>query len=159
MPNKQKSADKKPAMPGPTPSENLRRAPGPGHSPLWDHWPLIKAMRKARSTWAEIAAAIEEASGKTLKAAPSTICNFCRRIEDRKRRGKRPFPIGYEEPSLEPKPSEAAAARSSAPPVDVPPKESVKARYAKHQAAFVKKKAQQLKNEPSIPIIEPRQKQ
>ena len=116
-------------------------------------------MRKARSTWAEIAAAIEEASGKTLKAAPSTICNFCRRIEDRKRRGKRPFPIGYEEPSLEPKPSEAAAARWAAPPAAIVPQESVKERYAKHQAAFVKKKAQQLQNEQPITIIEPNQKQ
>lgn len=99
MAQKEKSTDKKPAMRRPNPRETARLHPAPGQSPLWDHWPLIRSLRKARKTWAEVAAAVEEASGKKLTVAPSTVCNFYRRIEERKRRGKRPFPIGYEEPA------------------------------------------------------------
>jgi len=116
MAQKKKSVDNKPAMKPRNPRAIARRHPAPGQSPLWDHWPRIRDMRRARKTWAEIASAIEQASGKKLKVAPSTVCNFYRRIENRKRRGKRPFPIGYEEPA--PGPSTPVAALSEPTPED-----------------------------------------
>src|SRR5690349_17185784 len=120
MEQKEKSVDRKPPMDHRNPRSMASSHPPPGQSPLWDHWPLIRDLRKSRKTWDQIAAAIGNATNG-VKVSGSTVCNFYRRIERRKKAGKRPAPLGYEEPTPTTGPTYAAqAAQASTPQTATP---------------------------------------
>lgn len=126
-------------------------SPGPFRSKLIPYVDQIKAWRRAGKTWKEVT---EELKKLNVRTDAGSVCRFI------KRWNKKPYAIGTE--PIEPPASGSASATKSAPKsltAPAAPSESVRQQYAKHQAAFVKKKAQQLQNEQPITIIEPNQKQ
>jgi hypothetical protein len=94
-----------------------RKAVPPFHSPLWQHWELIRSMRRARKTWKQVAEALEQVHG--LKTSHKTIHNFVKRALRIRKEGRLPF--GWEDPEPEPSqpapaPAKPAAGAKPAPP-------------------------------------------
>jgi hypothetical protein len=65
----------------------------PYSSPIWPYMDVIRAMRRGRKTWKEIAAHLEQEHG--LKTSHKTIQNFFKRVADRTRKGVT-LPMGFE---------------------------------------------------------------
>src|SRR5690242_4318162 len=81
-----------------------RKPVPPFQSPLWDHWELIKSMRRKRKMWKEIAEVLEKEHG--LKTSHKTIQNFVKRALRIRKEGRLPF--GWEDTQ----PTDAQAAQS-----------------------------------------------
>ena len=91
----------------------LEQHPGPYQSPLRPHLETIRAMRRARKTWQQIAEHLQQAHG--VKTSFTTVYNFFKRVTERARKGKSLLPLGYEEAPP------AAVPAGPAQPVGAPP--------------------------------------
>jgi hypothetical protein len=163
--NERKSVKRSPGKP----NKHSRRPvsgndhPAPFGSVLWDHYETIQKMRLARKSWPAISLHLDQAHG--VKADHTTIYNFFKRATRILREGRLPLgfkdprsgassthvPAGPAQPGSPPEGKPAAAA----PKVQGNPAASMKEKYAKHQADFMKKKAAQIQNEQRIYIHKP----
>jgi hypothetical protein len=149
-----KKTGKKPMPKRKSAGWTAKARPKPHESPLWPHLQLIRTMRLGRHTWAAIAEAIHQAGGP--KVAVNTVYQFYKRVADRARKGKG-LPLGFEDPfagtpapaPAQPgPPSRTGGAAPAAPRSDNPKgTSSAREKYIRHQAEFMKQKAQQPKHE------------
>src|SRR5438045_3657345 len=110
---------------------NESNMPGPFQSPLWEHWDLIKSMRKRRKMWKEIAEVLKREHG--LETSHKTIQNFFKRASNPKQKR----PMGWDDPVKSQTPPDKPSAPRTNPPAAAPevpgnPAASVKEKYAKH---------------------------
>ena len=66
----------------------------PFSSPLWTHLEIIRAMRRQRKTWLEIADRLK--SDHNLVTSHKTVQNFFKRVSIREQKGS-PQPLGFPE--------------------------------------------------------------
>src|ERR671922_2723130 len=96
-------------MLGAMPEEQKPGMPPPFQSPLWQHWELIRSMRRGRKMWKEIAEVLEKEHG--LKTSHKTIQNFFKRAQRIRKEG---LPLGWEDPELTPRQPAPAPAQPAA---------------------------------------------
>src|ERR671922_2825355 len=97
-------------MLGAMPEEQKPGMPPPFQSPLWQHWELIRSMRRGRKMWKEIAEVLEKEHG--LKTSHKTVQNFFKRAQRIRKEGG--LPLGWED-------AEPAAVPSAPPPAKPAP--------------------------------------
>jgi hypothetical protein len=92
-------------------AEQKKKLPKPFESPLRPHWDFIKALRRQRKRWPQIAQALRDQH--QIETSYKTVQNFYRRMAAAEKRVQ----MGFDAPETQPAPQRAAP-HSSPPPAD-----------------------------------------